>query len=144
MEITLREMVLEDAAPAARLSGQLGYPCTASEMAQRIAQMAMSEQNQAWVAVMDDSLLGWIQVTKMFRLESGEFAEITGLIVDARARGAGAGRRLVAQAQAWAQAQGLTRLVVRMNVTRHESRGFYQYLGFVENKQQVVWEAPDK
>ncbi len=140
MEMNIREICLEDGAAAARLSAQLGYPCSADEMAQRITRLLQSTAAVAWVAELGGGLLGWIQVSRMLRLESGESAEITGLVVDARARGAGVGRQLVAQAQAWAQAQGLARLVVRMNVTRTETYGFYSKLGFVEKKQQVVWE----
>lgn len=140
MEIDIRELALQDAAAAARLSVQLGYPCTEAEMAARIALLQQSQSDFAWVAALGDSLLGWMQVTRTLRLESGEAAEITGLVVDSRARGAGVGRQLVAQAQAWARMQGLSRLIVRMNVMRTESKGFYLQLGFKEKKQQVVFE----
>jgi GNAT superfamily N-acetyltransferase len=140
MEIDIREIRMEDAAAAARLSGQLGYPTTAGEMEARIAQLLQSPSDVAWVAALGGGLIGWIQASRMMRLESGLFAEITGLVVDARARGAGVGKQLVAQVQAWALAQSYTRVVVRMNVTRTETHGFYSKLGFVEKKQQVVWD----
>ena len=140
MKIDIREIALQDAAAAARLSVQLGYACTEAEMAERITRIGQSPTDVAWVAALGDSPLGWIQVTRTLRLQSGQAAEITGLVVDSRARGAGVGRQLVAQAQAWARMQGLSRLHVRMNVMRSESMGFYLQLGFKEKKRQVVFE----
>jgi N-acetylglutamate synthase-like GNAT family acetyltransferase len=92
------------------------------------------------VAESEGKIVGWIQVSRMLRLESGEWAEITGLVVDADARGAHLGRRLVAKAQAWARAHKLPRLVVRANVVREGTHGFYLHLGFAEKKQQMVFE----
>lgn len=140
MEVNIRAIQIYDAAAAAKLSGQFGYPCDAETMRQRILALQESPSDVAWVAELGDSILGWIQATRILRLESGEFAEIAGLVVDSRARGAGIGKQLVGQAQAWARAHGHKRLVVRMNVIRTETRGFYSKLGFLEKKQQVVWE----
>jgi GNAT superfamily N-acetyltransferase len=140
MEINIREIGLEDAMAAARLSAQFGYPSSAEAMAERIGLLLQSPQDVGFVAELGGGLLGWMQVSRMLRLESGEFGEITGLVVDARARGAGVGKQLIAQARVWAQAQGLSRLVVRMNVMRTETRGFYTKMGFQEKKQQLVFE----
>jgi N-acetylglutamate synthase-like GNAT family acetyltransferase len=142
MDIKIREIDLADAADAAVLSGQFGYHSTAEVMAVRIAALATHPHDHAWVADHGGRLIGWIQATRMLRLESGEFCEITGLVVETRARGGGVGRSLVAHVHAWAQAQGLQRVVVRMNVLRTETRGFYNRLGFVERKQQLVFELP--
>jgi N-acetylglutamate synthase-like GNAT family acetyltransferase len=139
-EIHIREIELTDAATAAILAGQLGYPSTKEAMSERISLLQHSMVDEAWVAEQEGRLVGWIQVSRMLRLESGEWAEITGLVVDADARGAQLGRRLVAMAQAWARAHKLPRLVVRANVVREGSHGFYTRLGFAEQKKQMVFE----
>lgn len=141
-EIQIREIEISDAGTAAILSEQLGYPSSKAEMSHRIGLLQHSMVDEAWVAELDGRIVGWIQVSRMLRLESGEWAEITGLVVDADVRGAQLGRRLVAQAQAWAHAHKLPRLVVRANVVRAASHGFYLKLGFTERKKQMVFELP--
>ena len=69
----------------------------------------------------------------------GDKAEVVGLVVDADARRAGAGRRLVAAAEDWARAQGMGELFLRSNVVRPEAHAFYPALGFERSKTQHVY-----
>ena len=138
----------QDAAEIARLAGLLGYPSETQAMQERLDELlARPDQRIAVAARMtgperrgDAAMLGgWVHVTRHIALESGEFAEILGLIVDPAARRAGVGRALVAEAERWARLQRLARLTVRSNVLRAEPHTFYPALGFVRSKSQHVY-----
>jgi N-acetylglutamate synthase-like GNAT family acetyltransferase len=141
-QIKIRPMEVSDAIPVANLSHQLGYPCTPAEMDLRIRSLQGSTADKAWVAEDKEQILGWIQITFMERLESGKFMEITGLVVDENRRSQGIGEQLVAFVKAIAKAHGDPRIVVRSNVLRTRTHGFYLRNGFHEKKRQCVFEAP--
>ena len=131
----------EHAGEIARLSGELGYPATADEIAQRLA--SLSAASHAYVAVAaapDGRLLGWMVVERHCCLESGEEAELAGLVVSSDARRLGVGRALVAAAEAWTRAAGFAKLRVRSNVLRVESHALYRGIGFVPVKTQHTYE----
>jgi GNAT superfamily N-acetyltransferase len=142
-----------DAAQIARLSGLLGYPSDAVAILARLADVSANADH--WVAVAaaasapntpggalpDEgvTLGGWMHVARRITLESGEFAEILGLVVDTEARRGGVGRLLAAEAERWARLQRLGRLSVRSNIARAESHQFYPALGFARVKLQQVY-----
>lgn len=138
----------QDAAEIARLAGLLGYPSEAQGMHERLGELlARPDQRVAVAARMTGPdrrakgamLGGWVHVARHITLESGEFAEILGLIVDPAARRAGLGRALVAEAERWARLHRLARLTVRSNVLRGEPHTFYPALGFTLRKSQHVY-----
>lgn len=97
----------EHASEIARLSGELCYPATPDEIAQRLT--SLSAASHAYVAVAaapDGRLLGWMVVERHCGLESGEQAELAGLVVSSDARRLGVGRAPVAAAEAWTRAAG--------------------------------------
>ncbi len=131
----------EDAAQIARLAGTLGYPNDAEAMRARL--MDLTARSGHWVAVAcaadTGAALGWVHVARCVTLETGEFAEILGLVVDAGARRGGVGRALVAAAERWAGEQRLPRITVRSNAARVESHPFYAALGYQRPKTQHVY-----
>jgi GNAT superfamily N-acetyltransferase len=130
----------EDAAALACLASELGYPSTAEQMRVRLERL--SSRVDHWVGVSTDragAMLGWIHVGRSITLETGEFAEIFGLVVASVARRAGVGRRLVQAAEEWTRSTGLERITVRSNVLRSESHLFYPSLGYTRLKSQHVY-----
>jgi len=132
-----------DAAELARLATLLGYPSDAGAMLERLRQLQGSADHRIAVAApaagSPGALGGWMHVARRATLESGEFAEILGLVVDTAARRGGVGRALVADAERWMRVQRLPRLTVRSNATRAESHDFYPALGFARVKTQQVY-----
>jgi GNAT superfamily N-acetyltransferase len=130
----------EDAVALARLGSELGYPNSADQMSVRLEQL--SARVDHWVGVATDragGALGWIHVGRSVTLETGEYAEIFGLVVASVARRGGLGRRLVRAAEEWARSAGFERITVRSNVLRSESHLFYPSLGFTRSKSQHVY-----
>jgi GNAT superfamily N-acetyltransferase len=85
----------------------------------------------------DGALVGWLHVQTRHVVESDPFAEICGLVVDERQRGAGLGRDLVAAAEQWAAERGYLTVRVRSNVIRTDTHRFYERLGYVVMKSQL-------
>lgn len=135
----LREARLDDATEIARLSGELGYPASAAEIATRLTALIDDPAHRISVVEATGTLLGWIAVECRMTLESGERTEIVGLVVSEQARRQGVGRTLVDDAEAWARSLGFATLVVRSNVLRDASHEFYRGQGYLLRKTQHVY-----
>ncbi|MDP2471126.1 MAG: GNAT family N-acetyltransferase [Candidatus Palauibacterales bacterium] len=140
-EIRIRAAIPDDAEAIARLSGELGYPTTASDARRRLFDIKTAEHHAVMVAEDEaGSVVGWIHVFRSPRLGGEPFAELGGLVVTEGLRGHGIGSRLVAEAESWALGQGIATLRIRTRTTRNDARLFYEDLGFVLTKTQVVFE----
>ena len=137
----IRRAELRDAADIAELATQLGYPTDAAAMRPRL-EAALSEPNirDVLVAERGDRVRGWIEVAIVELLANDPFAEIHGLIVAERERGAGLGALLVAAAETWAAERGMKRMRVRSNVARDRTRTFYERHGYVVTKTSNVFD----
>jgi len=140
-ELHIRSAVPDDAEAIARLSGELGYPTTQADARRRLFDIKTS-QNHAVMVAEDGSgsVVGWIHVFRSRRLGGEPFAELGGLVVTEALRGHGIGSRLVAEAEQWASKREIATLRIRTRTTRNDARLFYEDLGFVLTKTQVVFE----
>ena len=141
MQVSLhvRKAANSDAAEIARLSEELGYPSSVEETSARLAVLLPLATQFIAVAVGPDRLLGWVEMERRMLLESGEKAEIVGLVVGAAARRSGVGSALVLAAEQWALSQGLKTVVVRSNIVRAESHPFYERIGYARKKTQHTY-----
>ncbi len=137
--IAIRLATPADSDRITELCIQLGYSVSSEMVKRRLQKLSGKIDNAAFVAEINSFIAGWIQVSIRETLESGESAEITGLVVDEAARGRGIGRRLVKEAGDWVAALGYLTLRVRTNIVREDARSFYHCLGFEETKQQIVF-----
>ena len=136
----IRPAMPADAARLAALSRELGYPVTADEMAARLAELLTRDGDIVLVAEPEPGqVVGWVHGSEQRLLESPRRCELLGLVVDARMRGRGVGRRLVGAVEEWARARGLEHMAVRSNVTRTESHPFYEHLGYARVKTQHAY-----
>lgn len=138
--MNVRRMEPADLVRVAELSAQLGYPVDAQALRDRFDAIAPDAHQALFVADHEGSVVGWIHVLPQVLLESDPYAEIGGLVVDANARRTGAGRALVAAAEAFALAEGFVRVRVRSNVARTEAHAFYPALGYARIKTQHNYE----
>ena len=139
--VSLRVASPADAPAVAALCGQLGYPSTTEQVAERLRRI---EQNSAEVvlvaALASAEIAGWIQAGVVQRVMFAPYAEVGGLVVDAPQRGLGIGRALLDAAERWARERGCTMLRVRSNVVRHQAHRVYTRLGYALSKTQRVFE----
>lgn len=136
----IRGANLADAAEIARLSAQLGYPADVELFAGRLERIVRLPTHAVLVREgAGGRLAGFIGLERRLTIESGDTAEVVGLVVDVDARRGGAGRSLVAAGEDWARAHGLRELFLRSNVVRPEAHAFYPALGFERSKTQHVY-----
>ena len=138
--VQIREISEKDAESVATLSTQLGYESDIKQTSARIKRINNSNENCAFVAIMDDKVVGWIHGFYTLRIESDPFVEIGGLIVDENYRNLKIGKQLIENVNIWAKAHQVKKLNVRCNTKRTESHNFYERLGFKENKRQIAFE----
>jgi GNAT superfamily N-acetyltransferase len=137
--LLIREVTGADAAAAAVLSGELGYPVSVEEMERRIESLAGRADHAVYVACVGGEVAGWIDVGVTQHLQSEPRAEIGGLVVARDARGAGIGRLLVTRAEQWALERGLGSMVVRSQIAREGAHRFYLREGYERTKTSAVF-----
>jgi GNAT superfamily N-acetyltransferase len=130
--MVVREPKDSDAPQIAPLLGQLGYPSTPQEVASRLEALRTDgAATRIWIAELDGSVVGVATARQFLGLHvTPPVAWLTMLVVEERVRGRGVGRRLVAEAEAWARAIGATRLSLTSAVHRKEAHQFYLNLGY--------------
>lgn len=136
----VRQAETRDISQLTRLSKQLGYIIDEDATSKNIKRLQGSNDSVIWVATDAEIIIGWMQVSYLVRLESGEFCEIVGLVVDEQYRGKGIGKLLIAKAAEWCWQKGCSKLKVRTNVTRKNTHHFYEAMGFTEAKEQKIYE----
>jgi GNAT superfamily N-acetyltransferase len=130
----------QDYSRLAELAGQLSYPSTAEEIAQRLAGMTSSDDHAVFVAEMaGGEIAGWIGVFVSRGLEINPRTEISGLIVDERFRSQAVGKYLLARAEEWTQERGYDVVALRSNVIRERAHAFYLREGYTHAKTQKAF-----
>jgi GNAT superfamily N-acetyltransferase len=138
--VEIRVITKEDAESVAWLSTQLGYESDIEQISARIKHINNSNDNCAFVALVDDKVVGWIHGFYTLRIESDPFVEIGGLIVDSAYRNLKIGKQLIERLKLWAEQHQVKKLKVRCNTKRIKSHQFYERVGFKENKRQIAFE----
>jgi GNAT superfamily N-acetyltransferase len=143
--IKIRKARRGDAERIAQLSGELGYPASAAQIAVRLRQLTPVSKHAVFVAESpeaDTGVVGWVHVSVSHLLESDVRAEVNGLIVADGQRSAGAGAKLLEAAEAWARRRGCRGMNVRSNVIRERAHKFYERQGYEHYKTQKAFRKP--
>lgn len=136
----IRPIQTEDAAAATQLCAQLGYPTDAESVLPRMQQIAGDRNRAVLVACLDGEVVGWIDLSIEYHLQTEPMALIGGLVVSEAARGRGIGRELCQAAEDWARERGITRMRVRSNAIRERAHAFYMQDGYTRVKTSAVFE----
>jgi len=124
-------MIEIDAKPVAELSVQLGYPVSRMELKNRFVRIAATPGNGLFVALNNEqTVIGWMHVHTIDRIEVGRYAEIGGIVVDETMRGRGVGRALMLCAETWAREHGFDRVKLSSGAHRTEAHAFYEHIGY--------------
>ena len=136
----IREIIAQDAAAITLLSHQLGYSISEDQTLQNINTLIQSNRHDVFVAVDGKKVIGWMGVSHSISLESLPLCEIHGLVVDESYRDKGIGKMLIEKAKQWSRDKGSSKLRLRCNAIRTNAHKFYTHAGFIEIKQQKVFE----
>ena len=138
MTIAIRPLTPQDADSVHALTRQLGYAIALPALRQQIAAIETHPDHQAFVAEASGEIIGFLHACKSLRLTTSPFFEIVGLVVAEKARRQGIGNRLVLHVEQ--QVMGCDKLRVRCNRRRVEAHQFYKKMGYLERKEQKVFE----
>jgi ribosomal protein S18 acetylase RimI-like enzyme len=129
--VTVREAQPEDAPAVAVLLGELGYPSTAEQAAERIGRIADDPATWLIVAELDGEVagLGVLHVQNLVeRDEPG--VEVAGLVVGKRFRRLGVGELLMDALEEEARTRGGKVIVLSTAHRRADAHAFYEALGY--------------
>src|SRR5437868_14023861 len=135
----IREITLNDAEAAAKLSAELGYPVSTDAMQTRIKALHRLTDRAVYVACESGAVVGWIDVGIVSHLQSEACGEIGGLVVSSELRRRGIGRQLIATAEQWARDRGITSMLVRSRISREAAHRFYYREGYEKTKTSAVF-----
>jgi GNAT superfamily N-acetyltransferase len=141
-DLLIRRLTVDDAGAAAELSSQLGYPCMADDLRERIEEMSRATDRIAFAAVVSGQLIGWIDAAMERHLQSPVSAVIGGLVVREDTRGLGVGRRLCLEIEEWARSKSVPVVRVRSQIKREDAHRFYLRDGYRKVKTSLVFEKP--
>jgi GNAT superfamily N-acetyltransferase len=138
--VRIRRARASDAHTIAKLSGQLGYPTTAKQMAKRLRVVLKDGDGACLLAeTKARGVVGWVHVSTTPLLEVQPRAEVNGLVVEEAVRRQGAGWLLLEAAERWARKKGCKGVSVRSNVIRERAHAFYLRHGYEHYKTQKAF-----
>lgn len=133
-----------DASGVAELIEALGYPCSATDAADRLKAIAADLDQTVLVADCDGVLCGLLGLDVMYYLPLGaRTCRITALVVADTHRGAGVGRDLLHAAEAWARQADAARIEVTSAAHRNEAHAFYRACGYRDGSVRFVKQLGD-
>ncbi|AXK71253.1 GNAT family N-acetyltransferase [Lysobacter sp. TY2-98] len=117
----------EDSGALSELFGQLGFPCSPTDVVERLGSVA----DLALVVALEASVRGVITLNVMPVLHRpAPVGRISALVVAANHRGLGLGRLLVAAAESELALRGCGLVEVTSNVQLEQAHAFYKAAGY--------------
>ena len=135
----IRMAKLNDARSIHELSKELGYKPSLEKIKNNIFRFIECDYQEIFVAE-SDHIIGWMHVSLVEPLESLPFVELRGIVVNKNFRKQGIGTKLINASKEWAREKGCTKVRIRTNLKRTETREYYNNLGFESIKTQEVFE----
>ncbi|MDQ5888118.1 MAG: GNAT family N-acetyltransferase [Neisseriaceae bacterium] len=137
--ISIRGAVPHDVPELWHLCQQLGFEISESQLADNLMRVLRNPEKTVLVGTDDQGkVLAWAGLELRALLEAPPMVEITGFVVDEAVRGHRVGSLLLAAAEGWASRRGVSTVVFRSNVIRHEAHHFYLRHGYFVSKTQHV------
>ena len=141
MPVVIRRMEVEDSEAVAALLPDLGYQAAPEELGRRLTALREWPDQEAFVAVRDQSVVGLCQVQGVRLLASNGYAEVQALVVAAACQRDGVGSSLLEHAVQWSYARGYPRVRLRSGAHREEAHRFYAACGFTRSKASYAFEV---
>lgn len=117
-------------------SEDLGYPCDLSLVKRKIENIN-DNREAIYVALVDESIAGFIHVERYDVLYYETMGNILGLAVKATYQHNGVGKRLIYAAEAWAVENKINVMRLNSGISRTMAHDFYRHLGYDSEKEQI-------
>jgi GNAT superfamily N-acetyltransferase len=124
----------------AKLSEQLGYPVTLSDLSTRWNALSGNKRHALFVYEDNDLIQGWIHLEIVEDLIEENKVEIKALVVEENSRGHGIGKALIEAAEKWGKTYQLHTIYLNCNILRERTHVFYQREGFTKYKSSLFFE----
>ena len=133
----IREAAYNDCSGIAKICEyDLGYKCDEAFVKKQLT--ALDEKRECvFVAVCDNTVVGFIHVEKYEVLYYHPMANILGLAVSSEYRRRGIGRALLNKAEEWAKSRSISLMRLNSGSSRKEAHTFYRNAGYNEEKEQI-------
>jgi GNAT superfamily N-acetyltransferase len=127
----VRQVQVEDAEAVAALLGELGYPSTPSQAAERLARIAGDPSMWVVVAELGSEIAGLGALHVQNLVERDDLGcEVAGLVVGERFRRGGVGEALMEALEDEARRRGGRVMVLNTAHRRADAHAFYEALGY--------------
>ena len=132
--LQIRRARQADAPAITALLHELGYPSnTYDEVRERLDRWSARDDSSVLVAVEEARVIGVVALAVVPYFERpGNWGRVVALVVDARARGLGVGRRLVTAAEHEALARGCVCMEISSARRRTDAHAFYRAMGYAD------------
>lgn len=122
----------EDSQELARLFVELGHPITSAQILTQWPAWSQYGSQALVAAQLDGQLLGVITLHSMIVLHRPKpVGRVSALVVDARLRGCGVGRALMAAAESSLKDAGCGLIELTSNKRLVDAHAFYEHLGYI-------------
>jgi GNAT superfamily N-acetyltransferase len=139
----VREARSSDSSQIACLLGELGYPSSEPAVRGRLGYLSSNAENPVFVAEYHGEIVGFLSfhIIPLLHLEGG-LGRITALVVNARSRGCGLGKSLVAAAECFAWEHGCLRIEITSGDHRSNAHAFYESIGYRVDTRRFLKSRP--
>jgi GNAT superfamily N-acetyltransferase len=143
MRYRIRAALADDSPQLAALMGELSYPTTSEFIQEKFAQLSSTSGTKIVVADYDGKVIGLLSfsILPLLHLEGG-LGRITALVVASQFKGRGIGKRLVAEAEAFAWNNRCARVEITSGEQRAEAHAFYEAIGYKQDSRRFVKTKP--
>ena len=139
-QVKIRTVSIDDANEVCTICGKdLGYPCNLSLVTEKIKNID-GNREAVFVALIDETIVGFIHVEKYNLLYFETMANILGLAVKAEYQNNGIGKKLIHAAEDWAVKNNIKVMRLNSGISRTKAHDFYRHLGYDSEKEQIRFE----
>lgn len=137
---TIRSATVDDASALAALCIQANHLVQPEEVAERLQLIVRDGAGMVLVAVVEEArVVGLLHIAPHYSLGTPPQADILGLLVDQRSRGARIGTALLGAAEMWARERRLRLMQVRSELVREDADRFYHGRGYSRLREQQLF-----
>lgn len=138
MSICIREARISDSKFIWVLNCQeMGYVYPLEDTTERINSILSSENDRIFVAVCDNTVVGYVHICSYDLIFSPPLKNIMGIAVCQQYKRRGIGRSLLEKAEQWAIQEKAAGIRIISGATRSEAHEFYRKCGYSGDKLQI-------
>lgn len=137
-DFSIREAEISDATAIWQLNcDEMGYQYSLADTRQNIIKLLSSNSNRIYVAVYDDTIVGYVHANDYDSIYAPHLKNIMGIAVSSKYKRKGIGRSLLQQVEHWARETGASGIRLVSGATRTYAHAFYRRCGFEGSKEQI-------